>query len=262
QFSGPAPQRVQSHRRPRAGNIRPHRDHARCHVLFRHIGSVSRWCARSICSHQMAATRRPLGHLRGPLHRNVLCGEAALRTSTGGRTAASSRKTDFRRRQEPDLLAKNRHTAPMKWLRALALPAAALGAVAIKDLTQRRHAILRNFPVIGHGRYLLESIGPELRQYITTNNDEERPFSRDQRRWVYASAKRQNNYFGFGTDMDVEFEEGYPILKHRTFSGDSVAVAAHADAEATIPAAKVVGAARGRAKAFRPQSVVNISAMS
>lgn len=150
----------------------------------------------------------------------------------------------------------------MKWLRALALPAAALGVVAVKDLTQKHHAILRNFPVIGHGRYLLESIGPELRQYITTNNDEERPFSRDQRRWVYASAKRQNNYFGFGTDMDVEFEEGYPILKHRTFSGDSVAVAAHADAEATTPAAKVVGAARGRAKAFRPESVVNISAMS
>src|SRR5699024_8113568 len=143
--------------------------------------------------------------------------------------------TDLRRGQGPDLLAKNRHTAPMKWLRALALPAAALGAVAIKDLTQRHHAILRNFPVIGHGRYLLESIGPELRQYITTNNDEERPFSRDQRRWVYASAKRQNNYFGFGTDMDVEFEAGYPTLKHRTFSGDSVALAAHADAEATIP---------------------------
>lgn len=150
----------------------------------------------------------------------------------------------------------------MKWLRALALPAAALGAVAIRDLTQKHHAILRNFPVIGHGRYLLESIGPELRQYITTSNDEERPFNRDQRRWVYASAKRQNNYFGFGTDNDMEFEEGYPILKHRTFSGDSVAVAAHADAEATLPAAKVVGAARGRAHAFRPRSVVNISAMS
>ena len=58
--------------------------------------------------------------------------------------------------------------------------------VAIYDLTQKRHAILRNFPVIGHFRYLLEAIGPELRQYIVTDNDEERPFSRDQRRWVYA----------------------------------------------------------------------------
>jgi glutamate synthase domain-containing protein 2 len=72
----------------------------------------------------------------------------------------------------------------MKWTHALAaLPIAAAGAVAAHDLRQKRHALLRNFPVIGHGRYMLESIGPELRQYITTGNDEERPFSRDQRRW-------------------------------------------------------------------------------
>ena len=58
------------------------------------------------------------------------------------------------------------------------------------DLLQRRHTILRNFPIVGHLRFLLEAVGPELRQYIVTANDEERPFSRDQRRWVYASAKR------------------------------------------------------------------------
>ena len=67
--------------------------------------------------------------------------------------------------------------------------------LTVYDLTQRKRAILRNFPIIGHLRYILESIGPELRQYIVTDNDEERPFSRDQRRWVYASAKKQNNYF-------------------------------------------------------------------
>ena len=70
---------------------------------------------------------------------------------------------------------------------------AVLALVAIHDLTQKRHAILRNFPVIGHFRYWLEAIGPELRQYIVTSNDEERPFSRDQRRWVYASSKKENN---------------------------------------------------------------------
>ena len=58
--------------------------------------------------------------------------------------------------------------------------------------------------MIGHARFLLEAIGPELRQYIVAGNDEERPFSRDQRRWVYASSKLQNNYFGFGTDNDFE----------------------------------------------------------
>ena len=46
------------------------------------------------------------------------------------------------------------------------MPAAALGAVAAHDLIQREHAILRNFPVVGHARFWLEAIGPELRQYI------------------------------------------------------------------------------------------------
>ena len=76
--------------------------------------------------------------------------------------------------------------------------------VVIYDVTQKKRAVLRNFPIIGHFRYLLEAVGPELRQYIVTRNDEERPFSRDQRRWVYASAKRENNYVGFGTDNDFE----------------------------------------------------------
>ena len=88
----------------------------------------------------------------------------------------------------------------MMWVVAVAV---ALGiGIAIYDLTQRQHAILRNFPIIGHFRYCLEAVGPELRQYIVTDNNEERPFSRDQRRWIYASSKRQNNYFGFGSDNE------------------------------------------------------------
>ena len=107
----------------------------------------------------------------------------------------------------------------MRLSRVAAVGAAALGALATHDLLQRKHAILRNFPVVGHLRFELEKFGPELRQYIVTSNDEERPFSRDQRRWVYASSKLENNYFGFGTDNDVENTEGYPIIKHRTFTG-------------------------------------------
>ncbi|MDF3312440.1 FMN-binding glutamate synthase family protein [Rhodococcus sp. T2V] len=148
----------------------------------------------------------------------------------------------------------------MRWSTAFA--GAAVAAVASYDLLQRRHALLRNFPVLGHGRYLLESIGPELRQYITTGNDEERPFSRDQRRWVYASAKRETNTFGFGTDNDIEFTDGYTIVKHRTFSQVPPSARPHSGEQADIPSAKVLGAARGRAKAFRPASFVNISAMS
>jgi glutamate synthase domain-containing protein 2 len=147
----------------------------------------------------------------------------------------------------------------MKMTTLLGGAAVAAGVVAARDLTQRKHAILRNFPVIGHARYLLEKIGPELRQYIVTGNDEERPFSRDQRRWVYASAKGENNYFGFGTDNDTEHEQGHVHIKHRTFA-DSLPD--DHDLAAEIPSAKVLGGPRQRAKAFRPDSVVNISAMS
>ena len=105
---------------------------------------------------------------------------------------------------------------------------------SLRDLLQRQHALLRNFPLIGHARYLLEAVGPELRQYIVAGNNEERPFTRDQRRWVYASAKKQNNYFGFGTDNDIEYTPGYPIIKHRTFGR-------------AIPPSSAGGRPRGRA---------------
>ena len=72
--------------------------------------------------------------------------------------------------------------------RGVGVAGAALGAIVAYDLAQRRHAILRNFPLVGHFRYLLEAVGPELRQYIVTSNNDERPFSRDQRRWVEASS--------------------------------------------------------------------------
>lgn len=141
--------------------------------------------------------------------------------------------------------------------------AAGLAGLAAYDLFQKKHAILRTFPIVGHFRFALETVGPELRQYIVTSNDAERPFSRDQRSWVYASAKLENNYFGFGTDNDIERAAGYPIIKQRTFS-DVVAgnySAAHGT-EVLVPSAKILGGPRGRRHAFRPPSVVNISAMS
>lgn len=141
--------------------------------------------------------------------------------------------------------------------------AAFLLLVTVYDLIQRKHAILRNFPIIGHLRYILESVGPELRQYIVTDNDEERPFSRDQRTWVYASAKRQNNYFGFGTDNKIELAPSYLIIKHSAFPLDDPHPGQPGyDPEYRIPCSKVLGGWRGRPKAFRPESVVNVSAMS
>ena len=138
-----------------------------------------------------------------------------------------------------------------------------LAVVVVYDLLQRQHAILRNFPIIGHVRYWLEAVGPELRQYIVTNNNEERPFSRDQRRWVYASSKQADTSFGFGSDQDMERQSNYLVIKHQTFPLQTPVPGDPAyDPQCTIACAKVLGAARGRAKAFRPASVVNVSGMS
>src|SRR4028118_1120974 len=121
----------------------------------------------------------------------------------------------------------------------------AVAAVAARDLVQREHTLLRNFPVLGHARYLLESIGPELRQYLVAGDNEERPFTRDQRRWVYASSKGENNYFGFGTDNDLEYTAGYAVINHRTF-GRAVPPSHPASAaDVSPPAAEVAGGARG-----------------
>jgi len=131
------------------------------------------------------------------------------------------------------------------------------------DVMQREHTILHNFPIIGHFRYWLEAVGPELRQYIVTDNDEERPFNRDQRRWIYSAAKQQNTYFGFGSDNDMETSPNYIIIKHSAFPVlEPLPESDEYNPEQRIPCAKVLGGARGRKKAYRPASVVNVSGMS
>jgi glutamate synthase domain-containing protein 2 len=140
---------------------------------------------------------------------------------------------------------------------------AALVGVIGYDLLQDRRAVLRNFPLVGHLRYLLEAFGPELRQYIVTSNNEERPFSRDQRRWIEASSEGKTNLIGFGTDDEVESVDSLVIIKHSPFpepeppSGDPAGAPNY-----EIPAAKCLGALHGRRSAFRPASVVNVSGMS
>ncbi|MDN6279577.1 MAG: FMN-binding glutamate synthase family protein [Psychroflexus sp.] len=134
--------------------------------------------------------------------------------------------------------------------------------VAIRDVFfNKKHIITRNFPVVGHFRYLLESIGPELRQYIVANNREELPFDRIQRGWIYTSAKNINNYEGFGSDRDINatnyifinnamtpfrLPENHPNQKDPYF----------------LPCAKVMGLARKRRYPYRPASAINVSAMS
>ncbi len=141
--------------------------------------------------------------------------------------------------------------------------AAALGGIAGYDVLQRKKSVLRNFPIVGHFRYLLEAFGPELRQYIVTSNNEERPFSRDQRRWIGASSHGRSNVFGFGTDDEMESVETLAIIKHSPFPAPEPQEGELGAApEYAIRCAKTLGAAHGRTHAFRPRSVVNISGMS
>ena len=134
--------------------------------------------------------------------------------------------------------------------------------IAIKDIfIQKRHTINHNFPIIGHIRYMLESIGPELRQYLVANNREELPFNRSERSWIYASAKNENNYEGFGTDKDINSHQFYFINNAMMpFKiGDE-----HPNKKDKyfLPCAKIMGKFHNRKKPYRPGSVINISAMS
>ncbi len=151
----------------------------------------------------------------------------------------------------------------MEWVVVLGVVVALLVVVAVYDLTQTRHAILRNYPLIGHLRFILEAFGPELRQYIMTSNDEERPFSRDERRWIYTSAKNLDNTFGFGTDNTLDSTPDYIIIKQAAFPrppgpGEPTVT----EPGFSVPCAKVLGASHGRRYAWRPPSIVNVSAMS
>ena len=133
--------------------------------------------------------------------------------------------------------------------------------VAIHDVAQRRHAVVHNYPIIGHLRYFMEFIGPELRQYWVADDKEEQPFNRSERSWIYATAKGQNNYFGFGTEEQI-YSVGYPIIKNVAFPfPESKAVHLNGDPSA-VPCLKVLGKTHNRARPYRPPSVVNISAMS
>jgi glutamate synthase domain-containing protein 2 len=88
-----------------------------------------------------------------------------------------------------------------------------LSLVGMYDLVQRKHAILRNYPVIGHMRYVLESFRPELRQYFFENDEDQEPFSRDERTLIYTRAKNIEDAQPFGTKKRV-YDAGYQWLTH------------------------------------------------
>jgi glutamate synthase domain-containing protein 2 len=118
-----------------------------------------------------------------------------------------------------------------------------------RDTQQTRHSVLRNYPVIGHLRFLLEFIRPEIRQYFIEGDREAAPFSRQQRSLVYQRSKGQQDKRPFGTQLDVG-ATGYEWINHSILP---TALASH-DFRITI----------GGAACAQPYSasVFNISAMS
>ena len=134
--------------------------------------------------------------------------------------------------------------------------------VAVRDVFfQKRHTITHNFPIIGHIRYLFESIGPEIRQYFVANNREELPFNRIERGWIYASAKRENNYEGFGTDRDI-YAHQHIFINNAMMSFKMDKDHPNSMDKSFLPCAKVMGLHNKRKKPYRPASVINVSAMS
>ena len=125
---------------------------------------------------------------------------------------------------------------------------AALSLVGVRDLRQKRHAILRNYPVIGHLRFLFEYVRPEIRQYFIESDSEAAPFSRAQRSLVYQRAKGEPDNRPFGTQLDVG-QRGYEWINHSMMPTHL----ASSDFRVTIGA--------GREQPYEA-SIFNISAMS
>jgi glutamate synthase domain-containing protein 2 len=133
---------------------------------------------------------------------------------------------------------------------AAALAAAALVLVGLRDTLQRQRSVLRNYPLIGHLRFLLEYVRPEIRQYFLESDNEETPFSRQQRSLVYQRAKGAPDKRPFGTQLDQR-GAGYEWINHSLMPTE---IASH-DFRVAIGSAP---------SCTRPYSasVFNISAMS
>ena len=103
-------------------------------------------------------------------------------------------------------------TGAVAWI-VVAVVLAAIVAVGLHDLTQRGHSILRNYPLLGHMRFVLEKVRPELQQYFVERNFDGRPYDRDTRTSIYERAKGVKDEQAYGTERDLA-EPGYEWLLH------------------------------------------------
>src|SRR5574343_1041189 len=122
----------------------------------------------------------------------------------------------------------------------------------LRDITQKRHSVLRNFPIVGHLRFFLERLGEYFRQYFFLGDREEMPFNRATRAWVYRLAKNEGSVIGFGSTYDLN-QPGALVFVNAAFP---VLEGEHA---ATPP---VVIGEGWCSTPFAARSVINVSGMS
>lgn len=134
------------------------------------------------------------------------------------------------------------------WLLLPAIAAVGLLVVGLRDLSQTRHSILRNYPILAHIRFFFESIRPEIRQYLLESDSEKVPFSRNQRSLVYQRAKRDVDNRPFGSQLDM-YVSGHEWINH------SIIPAPHQNPDFRI----IIGPDCAQPYS---SSILNISAMS
>ncbi len=124
--------------------------------------------------------------------------------------------------------------------------------VFIQDVTQKKHGVLRNYPVIGHLRYFFEQLGEYFRQYFFAGDRDEMPFNRSTRGWVYRLAKNEGGTIGFGSTYDLHLpgalifvNHPFPVLE-----------------EERLPTPSLVLGENHCKEPFEAKSIVNISGMS
>ncbi|HEX5127597.1 MAG TPA: FMN-binding glutamate synthase family protein [Rhodocyclaceae bacterium] len=124
--------------------------------------------------------------------------------------------------------------------------------VYVRDITQTKHAILRNYPIVGRLRYFFENLGEYFRQYFFLGDREEMPFNRSTRAWVYRLAKDESSIIGFGSTYHLQ-EPGALIFVNAPFP------ILEDERQPTPPFVIGQGCCE---KPFAARSIVNISGMS
>src|SRR5260221_1442146 len=129
---------------------------------------------------------------------------------------------------------------------------AGLAFVFIRDITQKKHSVLRSYPIVGRLRYFFEELGEYFRQYFFSGDRDEMPFNRATRGWVYRLAKNEGGVIGFGSTYDLH-QPGALIFVNHPFPVLE---------EERLPTPSLILGEGYCKQAFEARSIVNISGMS